>query len=155
MAAMETAGVGQKVAERYPDNGHASLPTGLPPVCKSPQRGHMAARKGIHPSHDDRPWPTMWVSPGPGCQQCWASLPLCGVFWAPPRTVVQFSVPLDQPVCHARPSSDKRVGLHPLLPPVEFFRTQPLSHPLLLPEERPAGKEFQQMFLLRLEHKLL
>lgn len=50
MAAMETAGVGQKVAERYPDNGHASLPTGLPPVCKSPQRGHMPPGKAfIHP----------------------------------------------------------------------------------------------------------
>lgn len=33
---------------RYQGNGLASLPTGLPPVCKSPQWGHMAARKVIH-----------------------------------------------------------------------------------------------------------
>lgn len=82
---------------RYQGNGLASLPTGFPPVCKSPQRGHMAARKGIHPSHDDRPWPTL--SPGSGCQQDWASLPFGGAVLAPPRTGAWFSVPLDQPQC--------------------------------------------------------
>lgn len=84
--------------------------------------------------------PVVWGCPAP--------LPL-------PRTGAWFSVPLDQRVCHARPPNDKCVESHPFLPPMEFFRTQPLSHPLLLPQERPAGKEFQQMFLLRLEHKLL
>lgn len=84
MAMMETAGAGHRAAERYRDNGHDSLPTGLPPVCKSPQWGHMVARKGTHPSHDERPWPIMWVSPGPGCQQSWTSLPLYGAVLAPP-----------------------------------------------------------------------
>lgn len=110
---------------RYQGNGLASLPTGLPPVCKSSRRGHMAARKGIHPSRDDRPWQTMWVSPGPGCQQDWAFLPLHGAVLTPGQGPGL--------VCHARPPSDKCSGSHPLLPPLEFCRTQPLSHPLLLP----------------------
>lgn len=86
----------------------------------------MAARKGIHPSYDDRPCPDnvdisrAWMPERLGFP------PLCGTVLDPPGRG-------PGSVCCTRPPSDKCAGSQPLLPPVEFSRTQTLSYPLLLP----------------------
>ena len=92
----------------------------------------MAARKGIHPSHDkpcpenvgvSRAWipvrqgfpPLVWDSPGSSKTGAW------------------FSVPLDQPWSAMSDPLVTNVQGHNLSSLLWNFRTQPLSHPLLLP----------------------
>lgn len=56
-AVMEPAGAGHRVIKTSPrqqSRQPAPASTGLPPVCKLQQWGHMAAMKGIDPSHDNR-----------------------------------------------------------------------------------------------------
>lgn len=88
----------------------------------------MAARKGIHPSHD-RPCPE-----NGGVSRVWipARQGFPPLVWDNPgssRTGAWFSVPLDQPPSAMSDPLVTNVQGHNLSSLLWNFRTQPLSHP--------------------------